>query len=246
VIVITTFLALLAVSGGLLWLGYTVRTPAEVAEARALVATLASRQEVLETSVVELAEWDDEQRETLDDLSGEIAAMQGVRAELEDELRTSAQQNATLVAEARLSRDQVLAFATAEAGRAALLQELERRSARVERFLQRLSDISADTALDLEQATPVAPVLPVTPSPAPPTPTRTPATLPPTPTRTLATLPPTDTLPTDTPPTATLASTSTPDATGTPDEVATSTPAATSTRTATGALTPSPSVTPTP
>jgi hypothetical protein len=79
----------------------------------------------------------------------------------------------------RTSRDAVAVFATSEAGRAALLTELNRRSERVERFLQRLSDISQDTALDLQSITPTL-VLPVatlvlpTPTPTLMIPTSTP------------------------------------------------------------------------
>ena len=79
----------------------------------------------------------------------------------------SAAQSATLVAEVRSGRDAVAVFATAEAGRAALLAELERRSARVERFLARLGDIANDTAIDLGSATPDLPTLTPTPSAGP-------------------------------------------------------------------------------
>ncbi|HNP74343.1 MAG TPA: hypothetical protein PKK15_24700, partial [Kouleothrix sp.] len=75
-------------------------------------------------------------------------------------------------ADVRAGRDAVALFATAEAGRAALLAELERRSARVERFLQRLGDIANDTATDLNSATPIIPTL--TPTPAAPTATPAP------------------------------------------------------------------------
>lgn len=166
VILITTALSLLAVGAGLLSLGYTARTPADASVARERVATLEAQQAGLEARAAELEARLGDQRETLDELQGEVAAMRELRGSLEDQLETSASQSATMVADARLSRDQVLAFATAEAGRAALLQDLERRGARIERFLDRLSDIAADTALDLDAGTPDALSPPATPSPA--------------------------------------------------------------------------------
>ena len=90
-----------------------------------------------------------------------------MRAQLQREREASASQSATLVAEVRSGRDAVAVFATAEAGRAALLAELERRSARVERFLARLGDIANDTATDLGSATPLLATLTPTPSAAP-------------------------------------------------------------------------------
>jgi hypothetical protein len=158
----------------------------------------------VETRIAELDRRIGDQTEALGELRTELDGMADVRSELEEQLETSARENATMVAEARLGRDQVIAFATAEAGRAALLQELERRSARVERFLQRLGDIAEDTALDLGVGTPGA--LPITPAPAPAsaTPTPTPAAIEtPMPTGTPA--------PVDTPaPTATRTATATP------------------------------------
>lgn len=170
VVVIATFLALLGTAAALLYLGYTVRTPAAASDAQRRAATLEALQSGLETRVIELDRRVGDQSETLGELSDEIEAMRRVRADLESQLQSGARQNATMVADARLSRDQVVTFATAEAGRAALLQELERRSARIERFLQRLSDIAEDTALDLGTPTPAAapalqPAATATPSP---------------------------------------------------------------------------------
>ncbi|HWQ12825.1 MAG TPA: hypothetical protein VNL77_08495 [Roseiflexaceae bacterium] len=215
VVLITTFLALVAGAAGLLYLGYTVRTPTEAAEAQRRVATVEAAQAGMETRVAELERRFGDQAETLGELRAEVEALADVRADLEQQLETGARQNATMVAEARMSRDEVLSFATAEAGRAALLQELERRSARVERFLQRLSDIAEDAALDLGATAPA--VLTATP---PPTPTGIPPTPPPTPTETLV-------------PSETLAPAETPTPAETPALTATPTPATTRTPTAT-------------
>jgi len=197
VIIITTFIALTATAAGLLALGYTVRTPAEAATAQARVATVEAQQLAVETRVAQLARRVDDEAETIGELRAELEALSELRAQLEDQVETGAAQSATMVAEARLSRDQVLTFATAEAGRAALLAELERRSARIERFLQRLSDIAEDAAIDLggTPATPPAPELPetTTPVPAPDTPTPTPTAAEATPTPTAAEATPTPT-----------------------------------------------------
>lgn len=156
VIAITTFLALLAGASALLWMGYTPDTPRQLGAAQDQLATLQAhsdtlqaRNDMLQTEVAGQAQRFSADHETLDDLGDQLANIEDVRATLRQEREQSASQNATLVAEARSSRDAVALFATVEASRAALLAELDRRSARVERFLQRLSDISSDTALDL-------------------------------------------------------------------------------------------------
>ncbi|HEU5100314.1 MAG TPA: hypothetical protein VFU22_14900 [Roseiflexaceae bacterium] len=198
VIVITTFLALLAGAGALLWLGFTPDTPQQLGAAQAQLATLQAqsdalqaRNDVLQTEVAGQAQRFSADHETLDEIHDQLANIEGVRDALRQEREQSASQNATLVAEARGSRDAVALFATAEASRAALLAELDRRSARVERFLQRLSDISSDTALDLNATQlPLPPTLSpaqttiseLSPTPtSAPTPTSVP-TEPPTPT----------------------------------------------------------------
>jgi hypothetical protein len=198
VIVITTFLALLAGASALLWFGFTPDTPRQLGAAQAQLATLQAqsdalqaRNDTLQTEVAGQAQRFSADHETLDDLSNQLANIEDLRAALRQERDQSASQNATLVAEARGSRDAVALFATVEASRAALLAELDRRSARVERFLQRLSDISSDTALDLDATQPPQPPTfapaPTTIAELSPTPTSAPtatrvATEPPAPT----------------------------------------------------------------
>ena len=166
VIVITTFLALLAGASALIWFGYTPDTPRQLGAAQAQLATvqaqsaaLQAQNSVLQTEVAAQAQRYGTDHETLGEISNQLANIADLRNALREERQQSASQNATLVAEARDSRNAVAIFATVEAGRALLLAELDRRSARVERFLQRLSDISSDTALDLG----------ATPAPVPPT-----------------------------------------------------------------------------
>ena len=189
VIVITTFLALLAGASALLWFGYTPDTPHQLGVAQAQLATIQAQSDTLhaqnsalQTEIATQAQRYGTDHETLGEIRSQLANIADLRTVLRDERQQSASQNATLVAEARDSRNAVAVFATIEADRAVLLGDLDRRSARVERFLQRLSDISSDTALDLA-ATQVA--VPPTARPAQttiselsPTPTQVPTSAP--------------------------------------------------------------------
>ena len=157
VILITTFLAVVAVL--VLYL-FVLETPNQIADLRGRAATveaqngeLRAQNSNLQTQVAEIARRSDANREALGELQQQKATLDNLRGDLEE----SASRNATTVAEARNSRDAVALFATAEAGRAALLDTLERRSERIERFLERLSDISNDAALDLSTGASVLP-----------------------------------------------------------------------------------------
>lgn len=163
VILITTIIAISATAAGLLWAGYSIGTPRELAVAQARVATLeaingelVSRADLMATEVSDIARRASNDREVLGEVRAAVDDMSALRGEIRDQLTSAVSQNATLVADARASRDQVAAFATAEASRVALLQELDRRSLRIERFLQRLSDIAGDAALDIGNPTPTA------------------------------------------------------------------------------------------
>jgi hypothetical protein len=168
VILITTFLALLAGASALIAFGYAPDTPRQLGAAQAQLATvqaqsaaLQAQNSALQTEVAAQAQRYGTDHEALGEINNQLANIADLRTTLRDERQQSASQNATLVAEARDSRNAVAIFATVEAGRAALLAELDRRSARVERFLQRLSDISSDTALDLDATqAPVPPTFP--------------------------------------------------------------------------------------
>jgi hypothetical protein len=188
VIVITTFLALVAGASALLWFGYTPDTPRQLGAAQAQLATvqaqgdaLHAQNSALQTEIAAQAQRYGSDHETLGEISNQLANIAELRNTLRDERQQSASQNATLVAEARDSRNAVAVFATVEANRAVLLAELDRRSARVERFLQRLSDISSDTALDLGATQPpVPPTFPpaqTTISELSPTPTQAPTSV---------------------------------------------------------------------
>jgi hypothetical protein len=189
VILITTFLALLAGASALISFGYTLDTPRQLGAAQAQLATmqaqsaaLQAQNSALQTEVAAQAQRYSADHEALGEISNQLANIADLRNTLREERQQSASQNATLVAEARDSRNAVAIFATVEAGRAELLAELDRRSARVERFLQRLSDISSDTALDLDATqAPVPPTFPpaqTTISELSPTPTQVPTSVP--------------------------------------------------------------------
>jgi hypothetical protein len=189
VIVITTFLAVVAGASALLWFGYTPDTPRQLGAAQAQLATvqaqgqaLHTQNSALQTEVAAQAQRYSTDHETLDEINNQLANIADLRDALRDERQQSASQNATLVAEARDSRNAVAIFATIEADRAVLLADLDRRSARVERFLQRLSDISSDTALDLAATQapvpPTAPAAQTTISELSPTPTQVPTSAP--------------------------------------------------------------------
>lgn len=216
VVIITTFLALAIGASGLLYLGFTPAGPRQLDQAQIQIATLQSQNSALQTQVAAHETRGATDHEVLGDLKRSVDDLTDLRGQLRQERESSAAQSATLVADVRASRDSVALFATAEASRAALLAELERRSARVERFLQRLGDIANDTALDLANPTPAVPTLTLSPAPLP-----TPS----------ATLVPT--------PSPTAASSPTPAATATP--AATTAPAPTAAPTATRTATPRPS-----
>lgn len=190
VVIITTVLALVAGAAGLLYLGFTPDTARRLADAQAQLETLQSQNSALQTEVAAQGQRGSTDHEILSEIGRQVQDITQLRDQLRAEREASVSQNATLVAEAKSSRDAVAVFATAEAGRAALLQQLEQRSARVERFLQRLSDIADDAAIDLGAApvpTPasapttiveLSPTLTPSPPPLPPTPTPSPATAP--------------------------------------------------------------------
>jgi cell division protein FtsB len=183
VIIITTALTLFGVAAAYLQLGYTIDTPERISLAQLQIATLQADNDLLRTQVAEVSRAANDGSESLGVVEDRVAQLETERRLLDDELRSTLAENATLVADMRASRDAVQSYATVEAGRAELLRSLEQRGLRIERFLQRLSDIAEDASLDL--GTLVTPTPPPaaddetrTPTPAPagdtPTPTETP------------------------------------------------------------------------
>lgn len=211
VIIITTSLTIAAVGAAYIGLGFSPGTPRQIDEISARMGTVEAREALLlaennamRTQVAESSRRSDDQGETLDELQRQVSDLSMLRDELRQQLAASRNENATVVAEIRTSRDAVALFATAEAGRAALLDDLKRRSDRIERFFLRLSDISEDAALDLGVKSP----------PEAPTPTLTPAVTPTANLTSTPTLTPTATsTPTPTEATPTATNTRTPTAT---------------------------------
>lgn len=231
VIILTTAVALAA--GGALasYFGYAPTTPGAVQGAQQQVATLEAENSTLrdqaiemQTQLAQLSRQSGSDREELDALKEQVNSFAPLGDAVATRLTADARERATLVTEIRASRDAVFAFATAEAGRAGVITELERRSARIERFLQRLSDISEDTVLDLGGATPTPAAL----SPTPPASTALPTVVVPSPTPSPAPVTPEATG--AVPPSATVAAS--------PSPVAT--PRATARPTAAPTITPSP------
>lgn len=173
-ILLAVILSVVAIGGLFLALGFPTDAAQQLSSTRALQATLQAQNTqvelqnaALQTQVAVLDRRVSTSRESVDEITQQIAAL-GV---LRDQIQQADIRNATIVAQAQTSRDAVAHFATVEAGRAALIAELGQKSLRIERFLQRLSDIAGDAAPDAVGAT----ALPTT---ATPTPTPTPATTP--------------------------------------------------------------------
>ncbi|HMO56787.1 MAG TPA: hypothetical protein PKC19_05485 [Roseiflexaceae bacterium] len=149
VIIITTSLALVGVAAAALQLGYTPNTPARIEGAYQQVATLQADNLLLQTQVAETSRRAADGSESLSEVEQRVVQLESVRQQIDEEVRATLRENATMIAELRTGRDMIEAYATVEAGRADVIRNLEQRSARLERFLQRLSDIADDAAFDL-------------------------------------------------------------------------------------------------
>jgi hypothetical protein len=189
------------------YFGYTPEAPGriqvlqtEVVAAQLELQAQGQRAAVLQTAVADVSAREGASREAMQELEAQVADLQALGQQMQENNALAA----TVQSEARDSRTAVALFSTAQAARAAQLDELQRRAERISRFLARLGDISSDAATDLEpQGTALS------------LPTIEPATA--EPTSTLAT--PTSTAaPTDAPTasTATAASTASPTGTAAP------------------------------
>jgi hypothetical protein len=165
VVLMSTVLALLAMVTLAFRLGYDPGTPERLGLAEAAASTAEARALALETQVAELQARDDAAAQALDTIDAQLVRLEAQATQFTH----SADAMATAMGEARAIQVQVAVFATAEAGRAELLADLQRRSERVERFLQRLGDIADDTGADLSTPT----LAPPTETAAPPTPSAT-------------------------------------------------------------------------
>lgn len=186
-LVLAVGLALVAGGAVAYWLfGYRADTPARLAEARGELVMLREENSMLQTQVA-LAQTEvagartraANNAEQLDELNNDLETM----AALATSLRENVAQAATVQAQARDSQAAVAAFATVQAASLNQIDELDRRTERIARFLERLSDIAGDTVLDLDGSaagqtpTVTATVTPTAP-PATGTPTATPTATP--------------------------------------------------------------------
>ena len=164
----------LAAAGALAYyyLGYTPDAPGriqvlqtEVVAAQLDLQTQGQRNAVLQTAVADMGVRDGASREAMQDLTKQVADLQALGQQMQENNALAA----TVQAEARDSRTAVALFATAQAARAAQLDELQRRAERISRFLARLGDISSDAANDLDpQGTALPlPTLATTPTASP-------------------------------------------------------------------------------
>lgn len=160
VVIITTSLAVSAIVAAYFWLGFSIDTPTNIVQLRVIVATLQAehislqtQNVAMQTQIADLSERDSMEQATLDELEQQLIELSDMR----DQLATSEQKNATALTEIQETRDDLVLMATTEADRDVLLNDLTRRSARIERFLQRLSDLSGDASADLS-VDPTAPV----------------------------------------------------------------------------------------
>ena len=214
-LLVVLLLVPLSVAGGAAlayYFGFTQRLPVDLQRAQQELATVQAAQAVQQTQLAELTRNQSSSNELLSAAQSDVATLQAdVQAmqELADELRAGARTVATLQAQVEAGIITVGVFATAQAERAAQVDELARRTERVNRFIDRLSDITDEAALDLRgMSSPAPTAVPAAPDDAPaPTNTAT--------------------------PTATATITPTPDPTRTPTPDPTRTPTATTTEVST-------------
>ncbi len=194
-LLVVLLLVPLSVAGGAAlayYFGFTQQLPVDVQRTQQELATVQAAQAVQQTQLAELNRNQSSNSELLGAAQSEVATLQAdVQAmqELADELRAGAKTVATLQAQVEAGIITISVFATAQAERAAQVDELARRTERVNRFIDRLSDITDETVLDLQgmrrpaapaapdaTSTPMGPATPIATATITPTPnsTRTP------------------------------------------------------------------------
>ena len=175
----------LTVAGGFLyWVGVDLTTPQQIRQASTGMQTLqmvATDQAVkihqLQTTQAQLVGELGSARERIDELevqASELAVVATTQASyaatavaLGRSLQTAVAENGALQDQFREGQVLVAVVATVQATQNERIREVERRSERLIRFLNRLSDIAGDTADDVASPTPTS----ITP--IPPTPTMT-------------------------------------------------------------------------
>jgi hypothetical protein len=154
------------------YFGFNLSTPSQIRQASADVAALQSQNQALQTEVALLSTTSADQtgsvntaRERVDDLESKVAAYEQQAAGLAGQALTAAalakdlNENialaATIQAEARQGQVLAAVVATVQAGNTSKLDDLQRRTDRIARFLQRLGDLAGDLSQDGTPATTV-------------------------------------------------------------------------------------------
>ena len=159
--------------------GFNLSTPGQIRQASADVAALQSQSQALQTEVALLSTAGATQegsvsaaRERVDELEAKVVTYEQQAADLAGQAITAAALAkdlnanialaATIQAEARQGQVLAAVVATVQAGNTSQISDLQARTDRITRFLQRLSDLAGNLSQD------------VTPTPAAPTATATP------------------------------------------------------------------------
>ncbi len=183
-LIIAVALTLTVAGGFLYWMGVDLTTPQQIRQASAGMQTLqmlatdqAIRINQLQTTQAQLGGELGSARERIDELevrANELAVVATTQASyaatavaLGRSLQTAVAENVALQDQFREGQVLVAVVATVQATQNERIREVERRSERLIRFLNRLSDIAGDTADDVASPTPTS----ITP--IPPTPTMT-------------------------------------------------------------------------
>ncbi len=172
----------LVVAGGLLyWLGVDLTTPQQIRQVSIDVQTLqalatdqATGIHQLQTTQAQLIGELGNARERIDELeaqANELAVVATTQAgnaatavALGHTLQTAVAETGALQDQFREGQVLVAVVATVQAAQNEQIREIERRSERLIRFLNRLSDIAGDTADDIAVPTPTS-IIPITPTP---------------------------------------------------------------------------------
>ncbi|NTW04047.1 MAG: hypothetical protein HGA19_22700, partial [Oscillochloris sp.] len=166
-ILLSTTLAL-AAAGAIFYyyFGFNFSTPSEIRQANLDVATLQSKNLALQTEIALLRTADAGQasnislaRERIDDMEPKVADYEQKATEIADQIATTvalAQDlnetidlAATIQSEARQGQMLAAVVATVQTNNSIQLSDLQRRTERISRFLQRLGDLASD--LDSEE-----------------------------------------------------------------------------------------------
>ncbi|NJO05847.1 MAG: hypothetical protein HC876_10170 [Chloroflexaceae bacterium] len=175
--VFVVLLAVAAVGGAAAFLGYTPYTPQDVQRTQQELVNLRAENQLLQTQVADLTirqSNNNERADTLgqrvDTLTGDVETLHSQVGDIENlsiQMRENVALASTAQADLREGLVTIATFATVQAERGTQIEQLERSTERIIRFLQRLGDIANDTTIDLEATDPpdaaLPPIEPATP-----------------------------------------------------------------------------------